>query len=46
MRLYKDFLTEPMSEKAEELLHTTYKDRKAAPRRRTITEIWKDVKLG
>ena len=46
VRLYKDFLTEPMSEKAEELLHTTYKDRKAAPRRRTITEIWKDVKLG
>ena len=33
-------------EKAEELLHTTYRDRKQAPRRRTITEIWRDVQLG
>ena len=46
VRLYREFLEKPMSEKAEELLHTTYRDRKQAPRRRTITEIWRDVQLG
>ena len=45
-RLYKEFLDKPLSCKAEELLHTSYKNRKAAPRRRTITEIWREVKLG
>ncbi len=45
-RLYKEFLDKPLSCKAEELLHTSYKNRKVAPRRRTITEIWREVKLG
>ncbi len=46
IRLYKEFLGKPLSEKAEELLHTVYHDRKAQPKRRTITDIWKEVKLG
>ena len=43
MRLYKEFLGKPLSEAAEELLHTGYRDRKSAPKHRTITRIWQDV---
>ena len=46
IRLYEEFLEYPMSHKAEELLHTTYKNRKVKPKRTTITRIWKDVQLG
>lgn len=43
VRLYKEFLGKPLSEAAEELLHTGYRDRKSAPKHRTITRIWQDV---
>ncbi len=45
-KLYKEFLGEPNGELSHHLLHTHYEDRKVAPRRQTITEIWKRVQLG
>ena len=46
VRLYNEYLGEPLSEKAEELLHTTYRDRKVKPKHPTISQIWREVKLG
>lgn len=45
-RLYAQFLGEPLSEKAHELLHMHYRDRKVTPKRKTISQIWREVKLG
>ncbi|MCG5030464.1 [FeFe] hydrogenase, group A [Mesosutterella sp. OilRF-GAM-744-9] len=46
IRLYDQYLGEPGSEVAHELLHTVYRNRKKDPPTETITEIWKKVKLG
>lgn len=46
IRLYSEYLRKPGSEMAHELLHTSYRNRKAQPKGENITEIWKKVKLG
>lgn len=43
--LYRDFLGEPNSERAHELLHTHYEDRKRVLSQ-TVKEIWDDITLG
>lgn len=43
--LYKDFLEAPNSEKAHELLHTHYSDRRRAMQR-SVKEVWDDVKMS
>ena len=45
-RLYSEFLGKPLSELAEDLLHTQYRNRKSTAKPMTITQIWKRVKLG
>jgi ferredoxin hydrogenase gamma subunit len=42
--LYRDFLGEPNSHKAHELLHTWYTDRKIEMTQ-TVREIWADIKM-
>ena len=44
IRLYDEFLGEPNSHKAHELLHTNYADRKVAPRRENVLDIWEHLK--
>lgn len=46
IRLYDEFLDEPMSHKAEVLLHTTYNNHQKKAKRPTVTRIWKAVQLG
>ncbi len=41
-RLYKEYLDEPYSAKAHELLHTTYRDRKRIVKH-TMKEIWEEI---
>ena len=43
--LYKEFLGAPNSEKAHELLHTQYEDRKRELNQ-TVKEIWDDITMG
>ena len=43
--LYRDFLERPNSEKAHELLHTYYTDRKIEMTQ-TVREIWADIKMS
>ena len=45
VRLYNEFLGEPLSEKAEELLHTQYRDRRQAQVNPGIEEIWDKLRL-
>ena len=44
IRLYDEFLGEPNSHKAHELLHTNYADRKVEPRRENVLDIWEHLK--
>ena len=44
IRLYDEFLGEPNSHKAHELLHTNYADRKVTPRRENVLDIWEHLK--
>lgn len=46
VRLYEEYLGEPNSEKAENLLHTAYTDRKKPEINPGIAEIWEKVRLG
>lgn len=43
--LYREFLGEPNGEKAHELLHTHYEDRKRELNQ-TVKEIWDDITMG
>ena len=43
--LYEEFLGAPNSEKAHELLHTHYEDRKRELNQ-TVKEIWDDITMG
>ena len=43
--LYKDFLEAPNSEKAHELLHTHYTERRR-DLKRSVKEVWDDVKMS
>ena len=43
--LYKDFLEAPNSEKAHQLLHTHYRDRRR-DMQHTVKEIWDDLKMS
>jgi ferredoxin hydrogenase gamma subunit len=43
--LYRDYLDKPNSEKAHELLHTHYTDRKIEMPQ-TVREIWADIKMS
>ncbi len=45
IRLYDEFLGEPNSHKAHELLHTHYSDRHSAQRQETILDLWDKLKL-
>lgn len=45
IRLYDEFLGEPNSHKAHELLHTHYSDRRSAQRQETILDLWDKLKL-
>ena len=45
IRLYDEFLGEPNSHKAHDLLHTYYSDRRTAPRRETILDLWDKLKF-
>ena len=44
-RLYKEFLGEPLSEKAHELLHTHYIERRLRSRH-SIPDIWREITLS
>jgi ferredoxin hydrogenase gamma subunit len=46
VRLYKEFLGKPCGHLSHELLHTHYKDRTSKGKVMSITDIWKEVKLG
>lgn len=46
IRLYDEFLKEPLSERAEELLHTKYNNRKQPEINPGIEEIWDKVRLS
>jgi ferredoxin hydrogenase gamma subunit len=43
--LYHDFLEKPYSDKAHQLLHTVYTDRKLTLTR-TVKEIWQDISMS
>ena len=46
IRLYKEFLDKPLSLRAEDLLHTQYKNRKQAEKNPGIAEIWRKMQLA
>lgn len=46
IRLYEEFLEKPLSLRAEDLLHTQYKDRKQAEKNPGIAEIWRKMQLA
>jgi len=44
--LYDEFLGEPNSHKAHQLLHTSYDDRSKTPAVPSIRHVWKKIQLG
>ena len=44
--LYDEFLGEPNSHKAHQLLHTSYDDRARRPAVPSIRHVWKKIQLG